>query len=620
MADTNPKAPNKTRKKNSQRRRVVEELFSADDFSDAYGCTYKEHFDSLEKVIFDFAGEDSELSLKDAYSWMFNFDEDPNINETERTCFVQMDNKEAPADNGIRTNKPNPIIMGTKADSNGFALPDHYVLFRNDWLQKLNKAQDYPFAIINGIAYYGNRNILSRSGQLYALMIDLDGLDANRLKSLLGTMYYSEGIYPMPNIIGLSGNNAHLVYLLEKPVNLTHKMRQWLKWLKYNLIFTIWNKFTSSIDKPQLGSVNQGFRILSGARTKIKGIRTKCFAIKKNAKWELFGKGSLSDYITPSSEALTLKHMERPELPEIAGVDQYGKPRVNWEQAKEKWPEWAEEVEKAKKEGRPRQLGGYKLHRNFYDFWKKQIALTPYVGVRFWRIWSLAVVAAKSELPFEELQKDADELQKLYDLIGGPLFPFTLSDEKDALKGFYDEKAKRYTYRLLCGYTGVPYNPKPKKPTPYKDAYYLQKEMEALRNGTTYEKEHFTRSESFRLFAMEKGKILLERAKVNNPDLYKNNGRKSTVGKVQEWHEKNPYGGHVKCAKELGIAVKTALKHYHALGYPITPEEIVKEYQKNNPTEKKPKDCKEASGLSLSAVYEYWKKPEKVESTTAVES
>ena len=601
----------KKKKPKTQRRKITEELYSADDMSE-HGCTYKEHFESLEKVILDFCGEDSELTLKQAYSWMFNFDEDTDINEADKTCFVQLSNTDPPYDKitGIRTNMPNPIIMSSKPDAQGYAISRHTVLFRDDWLKKLKEAQESPFAIINGIAYYGNRNILSRSGQLYGLMIDLDGLDANRLKSLLGTMFFSEGIYPMPNIIGLSGNNAHLVYLLEKPVNLTHKMRQWLKYLKYNIIFTVWNKFTSSIERQQLGSLNQGFRILSGARTKIKGIRTKCFAVKKNAKWELFGKGSLSDYITPSSEALTLKHMEKPDLPEIAGVDLYGKPRINWDQAKEKWPQWAEEVEKAKEEGRPRQLGGYKVHRNFYDYWKKQITLTPYVGVRFFRIWSLAVVAAKCSLSLEELEKDADELQKLYDLIGAPLFPFTKSDEKDALKGFYDEKAKRYTYRLLCGYTGVPYNPKSPKATPYKDAYYLQKEMEALRNGTTYEKEQFNRSESFRLFAMEKGRILLERARNNNPDLYKNAGRKSAANKIIEWHEKNQYASHAKCAKELNIAQKTALKHYHALGYPTTPEEIVREYQKNNP-DGKPKECRDLSGLSLSAVYEYWEKKPK---------
>ena len=599
------------------RRKAEVEQYKADDICE-YGYTYREHFQSLERVIKGFCGDNSELTAEEAYSWMFNFDEPLDVSEEERTCYVQKDNKEPPRrfkegqlpdeqPKGVRTNKPNPIIMATAVDKEGYAIPRHFVLFRNDWKDKLKKSMDYPFAIINPIAYYGGRNVQARSGMAYGLMLDLDGVDEKRLTALMGPMFFSDGIYPMPNIIGLSGNNIHLVYLFERPVNLTQKMKLWLRYLKLNLIFTTWNRYTSSIEKQQLGSLNQGFRILSGGRTKIEGIRTKCFAVKKNTKWELFGPGSLSEYITPVTEELVLKHMQKPELPEIAGVDLYGKPRVNWEEAKERWPEWAEEVEKAKAEGRPRQIGGYKVNRNLYDFWKKQINISPYVGTRYYRIWSLSVVAAKCRLDFKELKKDADELQKKFDLIGAPLFPFSESDERDALQGFYDEKARRYTYRLLCGYTGIPYEPKGRKPTPYKEAYYLQKEMEALRNGETYEREKFTQREAFEKFAKEKGHLMLKKKQKEEPDFFKRiqKNRKTHAGAIKAWIVAHPYGLKKQCAADLGITWQTVNNHWSAAGGLDGPKEIIPKYREDNPSAKV-KDCIEATGFSEITVRRYW--------------
>lgn len=612
--------------KNTNRRKAEIEIHKADDICE-YGSTFREHFDSLEKVIKSFCGDNSELTAEEAYSWMFNFNEPLDIDEEERTCFVQKDNKEpnrrfkegqneiTEKPLGIRTNKPNPIIMATAVDKEGYAVPRHFVLFRDDWKDKLKKAQNYPFAIINPLAYYGGKNVLSRSGMAYGLMIDLDGVDENRLKSLLGTMFFSEETYPMPNIIGLSGNNIHLVYLFEKPCNLTQKMRIWLRYLKLNLIFSVWNRYTSSIEKQQLGSLNQGFRILSGGRTKIEGIRTKCFAVKKNSKWELFGPGSLSEYITSVTEELAQKHMQKPELPEIANVDQYGKPRINWEEAKELWPEWAKEVEEAKKEGRPRQLGGYKTHRNLYDFWKKQIALNPYVGIRYFRIWGLAVVGKKCEVPFEEVKTDADKLQELFDLVGGPLFPFTVDDENDALKGYYDEKAKRYTYRLLCNYAGLPYEPKGKRTTPYKDAYYLQKEMEALRSGEVYEQEKFTQREAFEKFAKEKGQLILKKKQKEDPDFCKKRmaNRRNSATRIKDWIAEHPYGTKKQCAEDLKLVWQTVNKYWSKVGGTDGTLEIIIKYRQDHP-KAKAMDCAKDLGLGERTVRRYWPKAKQIES------
>lgn len=60
-----------------------------------------------------------------------------------------------------------------------------------------------------------------------------------------------------------SGTGLHLYYLLDQPVPMYPKNHLYLKELKYALIRQIWNRFTSTIEQPQM----QGFRIVgSGSK------------------------------------------------------------------------------------------------------------------------------------------------------------------------------------------------------------------------------------------------------------------------------------------------------------------------------------------------------------------
>lgn len=60
-----------------------------------------------------------------------------------------------------------------------------------------------------------------------------------------------------------SGTGLHLYYLLDQPVPMYPKNQLYLKELKYALIRQIWNRFTSTIEQPQM----QGFRIVgSGSK------------------------------------------------------------------------------------------------------------------------------------------------------------------------------------------------------------------------------------------------------------------------------------------------------------------------------------------------------------------
>ncbi len=251
----------------------------------------------------------------------------------------------------------------------------------------------------------------------------------------------------------------------------------------------------------------------------------------------------------------------------------------------------------------------FTLNINFYNKWKTLICESSIYENSFFKFYTLAIVAKKCDVPFDELLSTASEI---YEEHMKDEWSFSRDDLYTALMIYYDDEARYVKTKLLCQLAGVEYVKKAEKPTPYLDAYYAEKEAEAARNGTTYEREKFSRGESFRKFALEKGREALRKKVQEDPNFYKkiNSGRKSAVGKVQEWHEKNPYGLYSKCAKELGIARKTALKHYHSLGYSLTTEEIVKEYRENNPNNKV-KDCIEATGFSERTIRRYWKKRKK---------
>ena len=579
-----------------------------------FNCTFLEHYNELEDVLKSFSFK--ELTAEEAYEWFFNLDETED--ETEM-CSIQSSNKEPnrkflpeqdrvlEKPKGPRTNKPNPIIYGSKRDSEGYALSRHFVLFRNDWREKLKKAQQMDFAITNLLAYYGGKNKTMRSGVCYGLILDLDGIDKTRLQTLLQASIFVDDIYPLPNAIALSGTGLHFYYLLEQPVNLTRKLREWLKWLKYNLIYTLWNSYTS-ISTPQFSSINQGFRLIGGP-TKVKGLQVKVYEVNTN-KWSLFtGNQNLSAFISPQTEELVKTHMQKPELPEIAPLedDVFGRKRVTYEEAKELWPEWWERIDRAKREGREVQPPSFKVSMNFYTHWLKLVSAGASVGNRYYRIYTLSCVAAKCQLPFDELKKDADKLQVRFNLIGAPTFPFTESDEEAGLKGYYDPRATRYTYRQLCLWTHVPYNPKPKKPTPFKDAYYAQKELEALRNGEEYEKEKFTRSEAIKLFAKEKGELILRKKRANNPNFFANSGRKSAKATVEGYLRENPYRSVKACSKAFNLTPKTVRKYYVEFNGPLDAESAVRRFREENP-KKTERECVEATGLSLRSVKSYWSK------------
>ena len=247
----------------------------------------------------------------------------------------------------------------------------------------------------------------------------------------------------------------------------------------------------------------------------------------------------------------------------------------------------------------------YKVNIKLYNYWLDKIAkqitgenLSDY-------LFTLAIVGLKCDVGYTKLVEDAQRVVDEFKAVG-KVSEFSKEDLLEAVSVYFDETSVHAKISFLYEMNGLQYVPAPKKPTPMKDEYYRQREAEAAAHGEKYVKEKFSRSESFKKFAMRKGIEALKRARIENPDIYKNNGRKSLIGKVEEWHQRNPYGTPKKCAAETGIANKTAGKYYKELGYPERSEDIIRAFRKDNPAAK-PKECKNVTGLSAATVYANWK-------------
>ena len=127
----------------------------------------------------------------------------------------------------------------------------HYrVMFEATFEDVLRELQEADFAIINGVSYFGRKNVQASANKMYAMIFDLDGVTDRTLNNLMSGAVRA-GVYPVPNYIVLSGHGLHLYYLFEDPVPLYPNIKVQLKSLKYALTEQIWNEYTSKDTKKQ---------------------------------------------------------------------------------------------------------------------------------------------------------------------------------------------------------------------------------------------------------------------------------------------------------------------------------------------------------------------------------
>ena len=434
----------------------------------------------LSDVVVEYGGV--EVSPLDLYSDVFRLGEG----------YIQKENEE-PGEY-----KTNPI--GYWKDEK-HVRGQYRILFEDTFEDVLVELQQADFSILNGLTYFGRKNLMANANKMYALIFDLDGVTDKTLANFFsGAM--RAGAYPVPNYVVLSGTGVHLYYLFEDPLPLYPNIKLQLKELKYALIRKMWNHYTSTIEKPQYQGINQGFRVVGGY-TKVSGFKSIAYRINTHP----FSLSQLCEYV-----------------PEEFRVDEsklWKETKYTLAQAKKKFPEW---YERRVVQGKPK--GTWTCKRDLYDWWLRMVNQGASVGHRYFCIMCLAIYGVKSGISFEEVQQDAYDLIPYLNGLSSD-DPFTEQDCDSALE-CYDEKYITFPIKDISKITSI--DIKPNK-----------------RNGRK-------QADHVRLMNFIRDEIN------NNKDWRDGNGRPSAEQMVREYRTAHPEARKADCIRATGLSKPTVYK------------------------------------------------------------
>lgn len=291
------------------------------------------------------------------------------------------------------------------------------------------------FCLMSPISYVGKSRCSNNAREMYALVIDLDGVvDVSNFNFLMTQIDHGLEMtafiwgLPRPTYIVSSGTGVHLYFVFEHPIRLFPNVIKELEKLKKRLTWQAWTQGASVLhDKVQYESLFQGFRVV-GTITK-KGTRTRAFK---------------------TGDKVTIDYLNQfvPEEHQAEGFCY--KSSISLQQAKEKWPDW---YEKRIVNKEPR--GTWTCKRDLYFWWIKTLRAGAEQGHRYWCVMTLAVYAKKSGVSYEELAKDAMNLIDFLDSRGDGTDPFTEADVLDALEA-YNDNYYTYPIKSIVERTGIP--------------------------------------------------------------------------------------------------------------------------------------------------------------------
>lgn len=333
--------------------------------------------------------------------------------------------------------KTNPIGYYKKNDEE----KGHFrILFEDTFEEVLQELQGGDFTLLNGLTYFGRKNVQEHASKMFAMIFDLDGVTDKTLNAFLSGAIVGDA-YPVPNYIALSGHGIHLYYVFEEPISLFPYTKIQLKELKYALTTKLWNRYTSTEEKVQHQGINQGFRIIGG-KTKEDASETMVRAFRMNE--HPFSLDQLCHYV-----------------PEEMRVDQeklWEESKHTLAQAKKKFPEWYEKVVVNGDRSRVYWDIAGKVNGDnpyaLYDWWKRMLESGASYGHRYFAIMALAIYGAKNDKSYEEVRKDALAYVPLLNNLN-PEEPFTEADCEVALE-CYDTRYKTFPIKDIEKITGIP--------------------------------------------------------------------------------------------------------------------------------------------------------------------
>lgn len=363
--------------------------------------------------------------------------------------------------------------------------------------------QSENFIIISPISYVGKNRSSENARMMYALAIDLDGV--NKEINMIDLFHQINKIehLPKPTYTVISGSGLHLYYVFEQPIALFKNVVEQLTRLKNDLTRKIWNGYVTDLsDKVQYQSIFQGFRLVGGV-TKT-GLRTKA-------------------YVTGGK--VTLEYLNNFVLEEKNQVKEFAyKSNLTLDHAKKKYPKWYENRIVGKK---PK--GTWTCKRDLYDWWLRRLYEIK-EGHRYYGVMCLAIYAKKCGISREELEKDAFGLVERLDILTtSEENHFTREDVLCALE-LYNDNYITFPIDTISELTDI----------------HIKK------NKRNYRKQA--------VHLMGARAIQEINDKVNGIDWRDGNGRKSKKDIVKEWRNENPNGRKCDCVYSTGLSKPTVYK------------------------------------------------------------
>lgn len=377
-----------------------------------------------------------------------------------------------------------------------------------DDLEKLEElTQTDDFCIMSPISYAGTSRKSENARFMYAMAIDLDGVDTlDRWDYLLAQIEYGKEPFgvPAPTFLVSSGTGLHLYYVFERPIPMFPNIVEQLEVLKKRLTWQAWTQGASSLhDAVQYESLFQGFRIV-GTITK-HGDRCRAFR---------------------SGKKVTIEYLNQLVPERFRATKFVYKSNLLLKDAKEKYPDWYQRrvVEKQP----PKH---WTCNKALYDWWLWR-ADEVQEGHRYWFIFFLTAYAVKCGVSLEKLEEDAYGL--VSELSARGKEPFTSDDVLHALEA-YNDSSVTYPIETISNRTGL--NIKRNEKRKCRPQKLHLKLARANRD----------------ILCAERGKT----------DWREGAGRPTEELTVLEWRAAHPDGRKIDCEHETGLSRHTVLKWWN---------------------------------------------------------
>lgn len=371
------------------------------------------------------------------------------------------------------------------------------------------------FCLMSPISYAGKSRDSRNARFMYALAIDLDGVERlDQWQFFMRQVEFGHEMLafiwglPRPTYLVSSGTGIHIYYVFEKPVPMYRNIVEQLEVLKKRLTWQAWTQGASSLqERVQYESLFQGFRVV-GTITK-KGDRCRAFKV---------------------GEKVTVEYLNR-YVPEEYRVKSFSyQSNISLQEAMKKYPAW---YQKRIVEGSPKQT--WTCKKDLYDWWIRRVIGGAEPGHRYWCIMTLATYAKKCGVPKEQLEKDAYGLIPLLNSKGDKFTDrFTEDDVLHALEAYTDSYIT-YPINTIVNRTGI----------------QIKKNKRNGRKQATHLKiARFT----LETMNEESGKALQGRPK----------GSGTAEQAVKEWQEKHPDGKKADCIRDTRLSKPSVYKWWRS--------------------------------------------------------